>query len=186
MTSLPPNASPPFPPLSTLARDELVKIIERAESKIVDMERERSVDGGIWSWDGDAAGIKQGILGRSHRVWNKVISSLRRLFASPPLLLTPHPSTRQTPKLFSNHAEKRPISHLLPGLPIELVRAVASACDRKTLHSFCLSNHLFLEIASPLLYETFEVKNSTQLEVFVGAVSVVQFFSSLSREWNRN
>jgi len=57
-----------------------------------------------------------------------------------------------------------------PSLPNELLRAIVSYCDTNSLVNLCLTNLLFLEIASPILYETMEV-DSDELNGFLNPVS---------------
>jgi hypothetical protein len=58
-----------------------------------------------------------------------------------------------------------------PSLPAELLRDIVSLCERASLLKLCLTNTVFREIASPILYKSLSFSSPTQAEAFVHAVS---------------
>lgn len=85
MAPLLPSA-PPSPPFLSFSKSDLVDMLLEAEAEIVALRRKLSMDGDVWSWEGDAAGLKQKKAGgKSKQFWSKVSLVELRFFLPLPV-----------------------------------------------------------------------------------------------------
>lgn len=142
-------------------------MLQRAESEIIRQRRELSIDGGIFVRKGDPADLTE----ESRRPW--IWSSSKKVsFNFLPSLFDFPPFTRLKAKMASALLIQISLrSPVLPRLPNEILRAIAYECDTKTLTALSRTSFVWLEIATPILYESFTPRSRQDLENFVNPVS---------------